>query len=236
MALGVIFTMFNWRYGAGWQCLAAGGVIIAGLFAAYARMYYAKNPKSDSPSIHFEKAMERKGLSLTLECVVRENCCYVDIHYLNRCEGLCAGRVMLCFSAGFLEFKSALKPQIIVLRADGGEYGVARIPVGIPMSIQGKRGRIYVTADAKYPNGKCKVLYESAPISIHGVPEGFGSLAGIFARLAGYPCSVQFPKDVMEKLPQGMGIEVEVFEAKSAMLHGFPVILMDKGEKEKPTE
>ena len=136
---------------------------------------------------------------------------YLDIYFQNQQDQPCIGRIALRPGRGFFLGRAKIEPVAVQIRCDPAGYGVARVPISVPESLQGKRQSFEVGASVDYPHGKGHTLRYRDGIALSAnsnFGDAFGTALTIAGALTGKivyttPATVAFelPESVVEEVP-----------------------------------
>lgn len=101
---------------------------------------------------------ERDGFCFLPQVIVRRGIPHVRVWYQNRYEKACEAMVVLCPGKTFLMGSQAGITARIHLRCPGGGFGVAEVPVELPVAGAGNVVIHEVGAQVRYPDGGGRLL------------------------------------------------------------------------------
>ena len=102
---------------------------------------------------------EQDGFCFAIRSGVKDGHFAWNVLFQNRYERPCKALVAFRPATRFIGFGRADLPEVrIEIDCDGGSFGSATVPYGIPQAYQGKKQRFEVVAVSRYPQGKGKML------------------------------------------------------------------------------
>lgn len=214
LALAVV-----WSNGDFYGSLACGGVAIA-VLAALLTLHFRRDLAPDYLGSVSPAYFNCNGLCFTIVPMVSGGTTILNVFFQNQYERPCAATIQLQPSRGFFLNRSAIAAINVEAACPLAGFGVVRIPLPVPLKLQGKRQNFVVGAYAKYPNGKgkrlrfCDGLFLRPNSRLSAVAQTAVVLAGaatgfiVLTRPASF--QLLLPKDVSEELPEGFGPDTQV--------------------------
>lgn len=189
----------------------------AGIFAAAAlliREHRRDDLAPDFLQAFLGRPFERNGVCFSIQPAKRDNMCFLNIIFQNQYSSPCHFRVTVVPPPRSPLSSTSEHPGLALeIECEGGAFGVARAPMGIPMEYQGQETYFRVAAATRYPTGRGKLLRFKNGVRVGKAnTSDLGAIAltvGLFA--TGHvgllqrtqPTRVVFtpPRDVLEKVP-----------------------------------
>ena len=137
------------RVGLPTVCLAA----LAGFLA----IHFQRDKVPDYLYARVRSYFDRGGFCFAATAAVENGICFFYVWFQNRYERPCVGRVALRPARGLFQTRK-FDAITFEIHADAAAFGVATIPVPIPVSCQGQRQKFEVGASVDYPEGKGQML------------------------------------------------------------------------------
>jgi hypothetical protein len=159
------------------------------------------------------KYFNRGGFCFALQPVVEDGTCYLQTHFQNQYDGTCTGRIALRPARGFFLGRADIEAILVEIHCEPATFGVNRIPIGVPLAVQGKKQSFEVGASVAYPNGKgCRVRFGDGLVI--RANSNFGNAFGTALTVAGamtgqivlsQPATITMvlPRGVVEHAPNG---------------------------------
>jgi hypothetical protein len=159
---------------------------------------------------------ECNGFAFAVVPRVDQGICQLAILFQNRYANPCEAQVNLKPSRGFFMLRRAISQLSIGIICDGGAFGVAFVPWGIPLQYQGKKQDIDVGASVRFPKGKGELLRFRDGIEVKGPTleavrvalTVAGAVGGHFMIDTPARQSIRLPTDVAETVPDESPITV----------------------------
>ncbi len=108
---------------------------------------------------HVKRYFEQDGFCFMILPSVKDGCFAWQILFQNRFERPCNALVAFRPATRFVGFGRADLPDVrIEVDCDGGGFGSANVPYGIPRTYQGKRQQFELIAVSHFPDGKGEML------------------------------------------------------------------------------
>jgi hypothetical protein len=208
-----------WSLRGGFTVLAVGGLI------AY---FFTFNPK-DEVTDHLRQLSKGKhfdldGFAFLPTVVARNGVAYVEVLFQNQRDCAAIGRVLMV-PLGRLFRDSGLKAVAFEVPCEPGVFGVARLPIPVPVAHQGEWEHWNVGAGIEFPNGKGGLLRFGHGLQVGRVDalsDGAQAmqLAATVASILVLSPSISvpaqtrhfMPEDVLAELPDGLEPEIEVLK------------------------
>lgn len=211
-----------------------------GLPIAAIVMFWLLLRKSESiadPTDHLRNLcghyFERRGLCFHPRLVAMDGVCWLEVHFQGRYLAKCRARVELLPRP--YNRRLLLEPMATDFKCDGGEFGVARVPVAIPSAALGKKVCCDVIAHVDYPRGKHRMIrrQEGILVGSETTQRSFtvgNSLAAELLSTTGYTNPSQtaitiltVPDGVAASIPDDAKTIVVTLAAPDSPTGGFPV-------------
>ncbi len=198
--------------------LPSCGVVALGV------LLYLQFQRDRAPDLlfkYFGRYFDRSGFCFKLRFVADHGVCVLVIPFQNRHERPCSAQIAIRSAPGFFGGRpfDGVKFDI---EAGPAAFGIARVPIPMPVACQGKRHRFDVAATAKYPQGKGRMLRFRDGLKVKseaGVSElgsavlTIGLAAFGHIHISGRPASITLsvPAGVSEALPSDAVPVVKTF-------------------------
>jgi len=163
---------------------------------------------------------DRGGFCFSFAAYDVDGICFLDAFFQNKYERPCVGRIALRPAKDFFG-RRKIDAITYEISCEAAAFGVARVPLPLPLAVQGKRQKFEVGASVHYPEGKGRMLRfrDGAVIRTNS---NFGNSFGTALQVAGAmggtlvltrPASatVSLPIGVAEEIPDGIEPEVKTF-------------------------
>jgi hypothetical protein len=161
--------------------------------------------------------LERDGFCFQIVTVASEGQFRLDVHFQNRFEGHCRAQVVFRPSPLFCLNRRPIGSLTVEIECEGGAYGVARVPWGVPALLQGTRQSFDVGADANYPSGRgAKIHFREGISGGTAKREGWSGISTLSQAVGGLVIFAQpirfnlmLPTGVAETVPEDSPILIE---------------------------
>jgi hypothetical protein len=100
----------------------------------------------------------RDGFSFGILPAVADGICVFEVYFQNQHENRCVGRVALRPARGFFLGRAKMASIAVEIDCEPAAFGVARVAVPLPATLQGRRQSFEVGASVEYPEGKGRRL------------------------------------------------------------------------------
>jgi hypothetical protein len=138
------------RYGC--SALAVLAIVV------FLRIHFRADLAPDYLHQHFRKYFNCSGLCFAFRTYVVERVCHLVVVYQNQQDQACLGSIALRPARGFFMGRADVEPIRIEIQCEPAAFGIAKIAIPVPGSLQGKRQMFEVGASVQYPNGKGRRL------------------------------------------------------------------------------
>ncbi|PHS10676.1 MAG: hypothetical protein COA78_10980 [Blastopirellula sp.] len=200
-------TQFTW-------ILRLGSPVISLLaMLLFLKVHFRRDEVPDYLHKLFGGFFDRDGFCFTFLTGTLNGVCYIEVYFQNKYERPCIGRIALQPAKGFFGRKR-IDAIICEVECDAAGFGVARIPVPLPLKVQGKKQKFEVGACVKYPNGKGRMLRFRDSMFIRTNSEfgdALGTTLAVGYILAGglviqkpATVTISLPADVAQEIPDGL--------------------------------
>lgn len=208
-----------WSLRAGFTTLAALGFV--GFFLAL--------PPRDEVTDHLRalskgKHFDQDGFAFLPTVAARNGVAYLEVLFQNQRDCKMIGRVVLQPHSDLLR-ESGFKAVGFEIPCEAGVFGIARLPIAVPLDRQGCMHYWDVGAGVEFPGGKGGLLRFRRGLTVGRVdavsPEAQGAqaLVTIASLLVLSPSisvpartSLAMPLDVLAHVPDGLQPEIEVLK------------------------
>jgi hypothetical protein len=161
--------------------------------------------------------LERDGFCFQIMPAVSEGQFRLDVHFQSRFEGHCRAQVVFRPSPLFCMNRRPIDSLTVEIECEGGAYGVARVPWGVPALLQGTKQVFDVGAHAQFPSGRGAMIRVREGMSggtakrdgwsgVSTLSEAVGGVV-VFERPIKYKLTL--PTGVAETLPENSRIRIE---------------------------
>ena len=139
--------------------LRASGIL---LLPATGWLIWAEFRPDRAPDLlrkHVKRYFEQDGFCFVILPSVKDGCFAWAVLFQNRYERPVRALIAFRPATGFVGFGRANLPDVrIEVVCDGGGFGSAIVPYGIPQVYQGKKQQFELIAASQFPEGKGKML------------------------------------------------------------------------------
>lgn len=132
----------------------------------------------------FGTFFDRDGFCFFLTANAENGICFFDLFFQNKYEQPCTGRVAVRPARNLLR-RPDIETVTHEIDCEGGAYGVARMPMPVPPSLEGTSQKFEFGASVKFPHGKGRMLRFRDGIVIRTDSE-FGDKFAATARVIGF--------------------------------------------------
>lgn len=152
----------------------------------------------------------RDGFCFALAVTERDGYAHLVVDFQNQFERACVGRVALRPARGFWMTRAQMDWIMLEIACPPAGFGVAMLPIAIPLELQGSRQSFDVGASAIYPEGKGKQLRFRDGIVIRSSAQFQNPMGdGLFiAGMATGQLVLSEPAKVTLDLPSGVETEL----------------------------
>ena len=126
----------------------------------------------------------RSGFCISILPTATDGVCVLEVYFQNQYASRCFGRVAIRPACGFWLGRVGIDPAAVEIDCEPAAFGVARVPVGVPHALQGRRQRFEVGASVKYPDGCGRRLRFHDGITLRANSR-FGNIFGVGLAVAG---------------------------------------------------
>lgn len=155
----------------------------------------------------------RDGFCFGMLPVVVDGVCVFEVYFQNQHENRCVGRVALRPAKGFFLGRVKMDWIVVEIHCEPAAFGVARVAVAIPATLQGRRQAFEVGASAEYPEGKGRRLRFGDGVTLrtninfgNAFATGLmvaGALTGQIVYTSPATATIDLPEGVAEDVGQG---------------------------------
>lgn len=155
----------------------------------------------------------RDGFCFGILPAVVDGICVFEVYFQNQHENRCIGRIALRPARGFFLGRVKMDSIIVEIDCKPAAFGVARIAVALPATLQGSRQAFEVGASAEYPDGKGRRLRFGDGITLranstfgNAFATGLmvaGALTGQIVYASPATTTIDLPKGVAENVSDG---------------------------------
>jgi len=139
--------------------MRASGILLLPAIALLVWADFRRDRVPDILRTRVKKYFERDGFCFAVLPSVKDGRFAWQVLFQNRYERPCNTLVAFRPGTGFVGFGRADLGEVrIEISCDGGGFGCATIPYGIPLAYQGKKQQFELIAVSQFPEGKGKML------------------------------------------------------------------------------
>jgi len=211
MIIAGVVALFAWMHDRPddmtWLC-RVGGIGVAMLAATFLVWLQLRiDGETDYLRADFGTYFNRDGFCFAINTIAIDGVAYIEFHYQSQYTGNCVGQIAL--RPAFERDKGGrAKLDDITCRIEcpNGAYGVARVPISIPLALQGRNQPFEVGASVRYPNGKWQRLRFHDGILLRSdtnFHDAFGTAMTIAGAATG-SLILSRPATTTVKLPEGV--------------------------------
>ena len=214
LVLSALFGMVSWmsaisprEAGMNWSVRIATAIIfttsLIGLIAL------AKKPESVPDFLGELKRprMGRGGIVFVFDCVARDNCAFLEIHYQNRHAKSANVVVAVQPAQNFTMSRNNIEPVLVQFACGPAAYGVVHVPIALKREYQGRAQLFDIAEQSDYPQGTGPTLRNSVGPAISKLNVStLGTAAVALAKLAltGHLLGLKVQSRVKVNLPMGV--------------------------------
>lgn len=176
-------------------------VLLAGLAMTILPLIWARFRTDKAPDFlrqYDPKYMEQDGLCFSIEPVVSDGTCYLHVRFQNRYSKRSEALIVLT---------CGLTPMAAIpITCEGGGFGNAWVPFGVPEDAQGRSLRTELYAGVRYPEGRGSLLRFRGGIGTRRLRRSGRAvdINGKLVRYAKLDGREGFGADLTLKLPRGV--------------------------------
>jgi len=126
--------------------------------AVFLKLHFRRDDAQDYLREKVATHFNRGGFCFGLRPTAVDNVCWLEAYFQNQYDRPCIGRIAIRPARGFFLGRAAIDTIAIEINCEPAAFGVARVAVPIPRSLQGKRQSFEVGASVDYPQGKGRQL------------------------------------------------------------------------------
>jgi hypothetical protein len=189
--------------------LRIGGSVVAGLAII---ALFIPNRSDIAPDYLFRVAgnefFDRDGFCFAFSAKAIDNLCHFEAYFQNRYDRPCTGRIALR-PLEHLFANDEFEAITYEIECAPGAFGVARIPVPVPPSAQGKARTFQIGAAVVYPSGRGKALRFRSGMFLRTnekFHDGFATALMVGGALTGM-LAWQSPATVTITMPEGIAAD-----------------------------
>lgn len=164
----------------------------------------------------FQSRQECNGLCFACDLDVRDGVAFLDVYFQNRYGRPCKATVQVMLNVNF-----TVRPTSLVhatFEVQGGAFGIARVPMAIPVKWQGREAPVLINASCQYAGGHGeKLRVRGGQIVGSCTPHPLAMIAAILLGgmgallIRGEPIKgrLPFPGGVADEVPPNVKPEME---------------------------
>ena len=164
------------KYGCPVLCVLAVGIFL--------KIHFRADEVPDYLGPRIGRYFNRDGFCFGILPTVADGICVFGVYFQNQHENRCVGRVALRPARGFFLGRAKMDSIIVEIDCEPAAFGVARIAVPLPTTLQGHRQSIEVGASVEYPKGKGRRLRFGDGITLRA-NSNFGNAFAVGLTVAG---------------------------------------------------
>lgn len=183
-------------------------------------MHFKRDKVPDFLYSHAKNYFNRDGFCFTATAVSNEGICYLHVLFQNQFSKNCVGHVAFRPGQDFYLGRAKFDTVAAKIECGPGAFGVAKIPIPVKKTLQGKKKWFEVGASVTYPDGKGERLRYRDGLFLRA-NTNFGNSFSTGLMVAGAmtgsivlssPAKVLFylPIEVAEDLEDSLSTEVEI--------------------------
>ena len=194
-------------------------VAVAGLIG-FLLVHFRRDQTPDYLYRACGKYFDRGGLCFSFITSIVDEICFLNLFFQNRYDQPCGGRVLLRPAKGLFGNRN-VEAILFEIQCDAAAFGVTRLALPIPESIQGKRQAFEVGASVEYPNGRGRMVRFRDGIVIRDNTDfrkTFRTAATVLLATHGHlllfkpaKFTMSLPLNVAESVPEVLVPETEIF-------------------------
>jgi len=200
-----------------WHLFIEVGLTL-GALASFSALVYSMTRRDMAPDFLrrvTRSYFERDGFTFAIVPQARDGVCYMRILFQNRFSEPCEAQVVLKPSRQFFMTRRPIDQVAVGIKCDGGAFGDASVPWGIPKQFQGKSQNTDIGASVRWPHGKGEMLRFRDGMPTRGPKlDAFqvtttvaGALGGMIVLHTPARCRIRLPANVAESVPDDSPIE-----------------------------
>jgi hypothetical protein len=144
---------------------------------------------------------ERDGFTFAIQPIKKEGICQMAVLFQNRHGEPCDAQVVIKPSREFFMTRRPIPQLAIGIHCEGGAFGVAFVPWGVPKQYHGKRQNLDIGASVRWPHGKGEMLRFRDGIAVKGPKLGAVQIATTIAAAAAGMIVLHTPVRLGIRLP-----------------------------------
>ncbi len=182
--------------------------------ALFLKIHFRADDAPDYLRSKVSSFFNRDGFCFGIQPTAHDGLCFFEFYFQNQYANRCVGRIALRPARGFFLGRADMDSIIVEIACEPGAFGVARLAVPIPSTLQGRRQPFEVGASVDYPGGKGTRVRFKDGIVLRANSEfgnAFASTLMIAATVTGQivyasPVTIKLdlPKDVAEDVKEGI--------------------------------
>ncbi|MDB2685643.1 hypothetical protein N9Y42_00330 [Mariniblastus sp.] len=161
-AIAFIVTLLFWLLdrpdSAVWTTRIVAPIVTAVAVGIIVFLNSKKDLAPDFLSEKFETFFNQNGFCFAFSTSVKDGIAYIEAYYQNQYANPCVGQIALLPARGFWMNRADVVTITFEIKCESGEFGCCRIPVAIPVELQGQNQRFDVNASVTFPDGTGKRL------------------------------------------------------------------------------
>lgn len=169
---------------------------------------------------HVRRYFNRGGLCFGVRTTVADGECVLVVFFQNQYTGRCVGRIALRPAREFFLNRADISPVAIEVECGPAAFGVARVPLGVPLALQGRRQRFEVGASVAYPSGRGRqVRFRDG--TVLSANSDFGNAFGTGLMVAGALTGqivYTRPAEIARTLPHGVAESIKRRDALASVV------------------
>ncbi len=185
----------------------------------FLKLHLRPDDETDYLRKHLGPYFNRSGFCFGFRTKVGDGVCHLETYFQNQHVEPCIGCVALRPARGFFLGRAKIETIAIQIECGPAAFGIARMAIPVPSSLQGKRQTFEVGASVDYPNGKGRRVRFHDGIVLRAnsnFSDSFRTALNVAGTLTG-PIVLVTPATVKMELPAGVAEDVP--EAMKPEIH-----------------
>jgi len=173
-------------------CVFASGIFL--------KIHFRPDEVPDYLSPRVGTYFNRNGFCFGILPAVADGICVFEVYFQNQHEKRCVGRVALRPARGFFLGRAKMDSIAVEIDCEPAAFGVARVAVPLPTTLQGRRQAFEVGASVEFPEGKGRRLRFGDGVTLRG-NSNFGNAFATGQMATGaLTAAIDLPKGVAEDI------------------------------------
>ena len=219
MIVGFVGAAIAWvadRPDAATWAFRIGGLVTACLaLGVILKLHFRADLEQDYLRMLNGNYFNRDGFCFTITSTEIDGCAFVVLHFQSQFDRPSTGRVAIRPARGFFLTRAKIDSINFEIDCPPGGYGFTRIPIPIPVELQGKRQSFEIGASVQYPEGKGRRIRFHDGTFLRA-NTNFGDSFGTALMVAGAATGtvvLSRPATATIEMPQGVAEDIGEFNA-----------------------